>query len=643
MSGWKKLASAAAATGGGLNVEDVFSTYLYTGTGANGNTISNGIDLSTEGGMVWIKARSAARDHKIQDTERGATKVIVSNKTDAEITDVDAIVSFNTNGFTVDDDPDCNLSGANIASWTFRKAPKFFDVVTYTGDGNPSQSISHNLGTTVGTLIVKQLNNGTIGWRIWHRTFANTQGLAFTTAVKYTSSTSWGSTTPTATEFTVGSYLNTSGETYVAYLFAHNDGDGDFGPTGDQDIIKCGSYIGNANSSSTGNTIDLGFEPQFIIVKPVSNTGNWHMYDAMRGMFVSYAGNEAKEVHANSNSTENTYVNIYPTSNGFRVHSSQSEWNALNATYIYIAIRRGPMAVPTSGTDVFAVDIADNSAPTNGYEYDSGFPVDMGLRGYRHYLGSIYYPALSSRLTQGQFLVTSSAGAEQSVSANAFDFMDGFYSGGQTDAVAWMWRRAPNFFDVVAYRGNGTSGHTINHNLNVAPEMMWIKNREATNSVNWTVYHKDVTGYAHLNSSASWVSTALFDNIGATSFDLLYSSSLTNTNQNYIAYLFASLDGISKVGSYTGNGSTQTINCGFSSGARFILIKRTDSTGDWYVWDAERGIVAANDPRSSLNSTSGEVTTDDSVDPVSLGFAVNQVAATNINVSGASYIYYAIA
>ena len=94
---------------------------------------------------------------------------------------------------------------------------------------------------------------------------------------------------------------------------------------------------------------------------------------------------------------------------------------------------------------------------------------------------------------------------------------------------------------------------------------------------------------------------------------------------------------------YTGNGSTQTIDCGFSTGARFVLIKRTDSIGDWYVWDSARGIAPANDPHLSLNTAAAEVTTDDSIDPASVGFSVNQVAATNINVTGGSYIFLAIA
>jgi hypothetical protein len=117
----------------------------------------------------------------------------------------------------------------------------------------------------------------------------------------------------------------------------------------------------------------------------------------------------------------------------------------------------------------------------------------------------------------------------------------------------------------------------------------------------------------------------------------------TNGPYNYVAYLFASCPGVSKVGSYTGNGSSQTINCGFAAGARFVMIKRTDSTGDWYVWDTARGIVAGNDPHLSLNTGSPEVTTDDTIDTASSGFVVNQVAATNVNVSSATYIYLAIA
>ena len=209
-------------------------------------------------------------------------------------------------------------------------------------------------------------------------------------------------------------------------------------------------------------------------------------------------------------------------------------------------------------------------------------------------------------------------------------------------------KSAKSFFTVVPYTGNGTAGRTVSHNLGVAPEMIWYKNRSDTS--NWIVYHKDIgtdptTEVLELDTSdAKRTSTAFFNSTAPSASVLtLGTASHTNyNNNNYIAYLFATLDGISKVGSYTGNGSNQTINCGFSSGARWILIKRIDSTGDWYVWDTERGIVAGNEQHTVMNTQTGKGT-DDSIDPENSGFIVNQISATNINVSSAEYIFCAIA
>jgi hypothetical protein len=97
------------------------------------------------------------------------------------------------------------------------------------------------------------------------------------------------------------------------------------------------------------------------------------------------------------------------------------------------------------------------------------------------------------------------------------------------------------------------------------------------------------------------------------------------------------------VGSYTGNGGTQNIDCGFSSGARFVLIKRTDAAQDWAVFDTERGIVAGNDPYLKLNNTEAETTGYDVVDPYSSGFSVGPQLVGVVNDNGGSYIFYAIA
>jgi hypothetical protein len=110
-----------------------------------------------------------------------------------------------------------------------------------------------------------------------------------------------------------------------------------------------------------------------------------------------------------------------------------------------------------------------------------------------------------------------------------------------------------------------------------------------------------------------------------------------------VGYLFASCPGVSKVGSYTGTGTTQTINCGFTGGARFVLIKRTNSTGDWYVWDSARGIIPANDPYLLLNSTAAEVTGTDYIDTTSVGFEITSTAPAAINANGGTFIFLAIA
>jgi hypothetical protein len=221
---------------------------------------------------------------------------------------------------------------------------------------------------------------------------------------------------------------------------------------------------------------------------------------------------------------------------------------------------------------------------------------------------------------------------------------DGFKTSGISSSYfLWGFRRAPGFFDVVCYTGTGASA-TLNHNLGVSPEMVIVKGRTVVS--NWETYLSLLGGTVGnglaINTNGAKIGTPPVSSVTATTFTLNNGVSTTN-GQTYVAYLFATVPGVSKVGSYTGNGSSQTINCGFTGGSRFVLIKRTDSTGDWYVWDSARGIVSANDPHLSLNTTAAEVTTNDSIDPDNTGFIVNQVAATNINVTSATYIYLAIA
>jgi hypothetical protein len=163
----------------------------------------------------------------------------------------------------------------------------------------------------------------------------------------------------------------------------------------------------------------------------------------------------------------------------------------------------------------------------------------------------------------------------------------------------------------------------------------------------WAIYHQQLgpTKWLEFTDGSSLTLTAYWnDTSPAASFFTVGTSGVVNDSAyRHIAYLFATCPGVSKVGSYTGTGTTLDVDCSFTAGARFVLIKRTDSTGDWYVWDSARGIISGNDPYLLLNSAAAEVTSTDYIDPYSAGFEISSTAPAAINASGGSFIYLAIA
>jgi len=667
MSVIKKLMMTAAGGAELLAIEDVFSTYLWTSAGSTSIPIVNGIDLANEGGMVWVKSRTNTEYHVVTDTERGKTKGIFPNLTNAQDTDATAYMgSFNEDGFnTGTGAPSGGTAGQNYASWTFRKAPRFFDVVTYTGNGVSGRAISHNLGSTPAVVIIKSTSSSQ-NWVVRHETQISDFGsgayfVLNSNASGANDSTVFSTTSPTSTNFYVGNNIttNSNGVTYVAYLFANNNNNGGFGPTGDQDIIKCGGYTGNGTSS--GPVINLGWEPQWILLKASQSSTDWNLFDSMREL----TANGFRWLKANSSVAESSFLNwLKINSTGFQPIDDSAQVNASGIKYYYIAIRRGPMRQPTSGTEVFHPYATTNSTNgADGYDVNTGFVVDTQFVGVRDYTqGFRVFDRLrgvsttNSSATTARLLPSSTAAqTNEAVSTREWDNtgydVPELYSYGAASKMSFLsFRRAPGFFDVVAYNGNGVAGHTVSHNLGVEPEIIIVK--DYNNTRNWIVglqFGASTFNYGLLNStqyiaaSGYGSTTEFFAQPTSTSFSLGTSSETNNSIGKYVAYLFASVSGVSKIGSYTGNGSSQTIDCGFTSGARFVLIKRANTSGDWYVWDTARGIVTGNDPHLSLNTTAAEVTTNDTIDPASSGFIVNQVSATNVNVSSASYVYLAIA
>jgi hypothetical protein len=625
----KFLQGVAGVGGAGLNVEEVFSTYLYDGNNST-QTITNGIDLAGEGGLVWAKQRTGtSSQHALFDTENGTLKALASSNTSALATEA-SVTSFNSNGFSLGNFN--NTSGQDYVSWTFRKAPKFFDVVTFsttTGSSTPI-TVNHNLGSVPGMIIVKTTSIAG-DWFVFHRSLGSTKYLDLgSTDQAQTGGTSKWASAPTSTSFTLGGDF-VQNATYVAYLFAHNNGDGEFGPSADQDIIKCGSFTTDGSGNAT---VNLGWEPQFVLWKITNYSADWNIYDSMRGFVVHTSG--GKILRPNTANAELNINQLRPSATGFDGVGVGGGGAAYNV--IYMAIRRGPMAVPESATDVFAIDQQNSSEPY----LTSGFPVDFAFQ-KRKDTSSNWMTG--SRLQGQRQLNLDLTAAEGSETAHEWDYMNGFRSSGySTDWFGWMWKRAPNYFDVVAYTGNGTAGRTVSHNLGVAPEMIWVKSR--SNTENWQVGHKDLTGtwnrILYLNSTAAesssnavwWNNTAPTNEVFSVGTqDMNNGSGLT-----YIAYLFASLDGVSKVGSVTIQSGSTTVDCGFSGGPRFVLLKRTDGTSSWNLFDSERGIVAGNDPYLNLNQNAAQITGNDLIDPTSSGFTL-----TNLWTAGQTWLYYAIA
>ena len=196
----------------------------------------------------------------------------------------------------------------------------------------------------------------------------------------------------------------------------------------------------------------------------------------------------------------------------------------------------------------------------------------------------------------------------------------------------------------MIYTGTG-SARTVTHNLGVAPEMIWVKRRAGTDQ--WYVYAapngKDKK--QELNADSQAYTDSMWNNTtpSASTFSVDSTAGVNSNGQSIIAYLFASVDGISKLGSYTGTGSNVNVDCGFSAGARFVIIKRTDGSGDWYVYDSVRGIVAGDDPFLALNTNTAQTTNTDYIDPLSSGFTVTSSAPSQLNASGGTYLFLAIA
>jgi len=254
----------------------------------------------------------------------------------------------------------------------------------------------------------------------------------------------------------------------------------------------------------------------------------------------------------------------------------------------------------------------------------------------------------------GKFLESNSNNAESSDGASGFASFDsnGFTLNdsartNRNTMVAWGWKESATAgFDIVTYTGNETA-RTISHSLSAVPKMMIVKNRGTTG--NWGVYHVGLgTANKRLeldSNAAEDTGTSVWNDTDPTSsvFSVGDNDRITNGNSmTYVGYLFSEKQGFSKFGKYTGNGNADGtfVHTGFRPA--MIIIKRTDATDHWYIYDDQRGYngdiasLRINENHSESTASGYEI------DILSNGFKARQ-NHDDINGSGNSYVYMAFA
>ena len=415
-----------------------------------------------------------------------------------------------------------------------------------------------------------------------------------------------------------------------------------FGENEDQNVIKTGSYEGN--NADDGTEVYLGWEPSFLLIKSADTADNWCIFDNLRGMTVDGVNDQV--LFPNASDAESAGNYLTPTSTGFKL-TTQSDRVNNNSAYIFLALRRPDGYVgkpPELGTGAFAMDTGNTQ--TTIPNYDSGFPVDFALL---KNTGSSTSWDVTARLTGTKYLKTDSTTAEANFNDYTFDSNTGWAKdNGPGTMQSWMWKRGQGF-DCISYKGDGSSPRQLAHSMNNTVEMIWTKNRDST--AGWRIWHKDLNGggsnaakyYLDFETNSPTSNGDIYGGQAgtlpsSTHYTVGGNNSINENGSNFLALLFSSVLGISKVGSYTGNGSAsgQTITLGFQP--RFLILK----THNNYFWvlDTTRGWASGNDKWLALDLAAGQGNTLDWGAPTSTGFTVpNDNGIWNAN--GDPYYYYA--
>ena len=274
-----------------------FQTTVYTGNASNNHAITNSGQSNLAPNWVWIKNISTG-SNRLFDSVRGVNKIFTSDNTSASDGNYSStLTAFGSNGFTLANDSDgfnVNLNSNSYASWNWAAGTSFsnnagangaslastgsvnttagFSIVSWTSPNSNANTIAHGLGSVPEMIIIKKKGSSG-GWVVYHQYMGNTHGMFLSTnAAKEDNAGFFNDTSPTSTVFTTGSDGALINNTMIAYCFASKQG-----------YSKMGSYLGNNSAGGSATQfIYTGFKPALVMVKEVSGTSNWVVYDSTR-------------------------------------------------------------------------------------------------------------------------------------------------------------------------------------------------------------------------------------------------------------------------------------------------------------------------------------------------------------------------
>lgn len=615
----------------------------YMGVLRTGNSVSTDVGTGFSPDLVIGKKRNGAVASAWFSRVRGALKRLITSSTNPEVVDTNTLTAFTPTGFTLGADTPQVINAPNIATfiyWCFNKAPEFLDVVDFIGDGNLSKTINHDL-TIPPELAIGKSRTGTQLWPVMHKDVGG-RDLVFNTNAAATipsGNTKITAGTQTAEPWRGICYGN---GVYVAICKGNANCNRVAVSTDGQNWTE--HVIAGMPTSPTFTT-GLFAITFFTTINKFVAIGNLCSYTSSDGQTWTKGPDQANTF---SSAPEQCLASGGGKCVFLDAGDTATSTDGLNWTW-------HPGVLSTHGScitwDNGSFVILPTNNNTTAHWSDDGLTwsntgVPQAARGWRQVKGNgsgtlvgvgTLNAAVPGDRTNQMVRSTDSGRTWQTISFATTQSWGGLaYGNGVFLAGGADTNNADDQSNIINVSFDMGATWSAKSLVQTAYWMFWAYGNAGFVGLSYGV-DTNLNAQVQIESGSAWIKNPqpLTIDVGS-AFNVLGA-------ECEIA-LFGSKPKVSKIGVYNGNGILIDIDCGFDAPARFVMIKRWNAAGNWYVWDSARGInTGTNDPYLIMNSNLAEAATDNALEPIPTGFRVNQSAGTAVNASGGQYIYLAIA